>query len=218
MEHIREINENNFDILGPDIEEFGCRYSAGPLNINRSAKKAGTVMGSELILDDNEFDILDILASREGEYITLDELYKTIWGITENPDGKEIARTTIDELIKKVSQDGYGFMWIDYSPEAGYIFNTHWGYNWNSRNGTSSLEPIIRPTEDEETPVRLIIRQRSRKAEYIAGVGAIAAGIILMLLFLFNSPILNTPDVEPLFLEVEETDVPLAQPNFEDTG
>jgi len=219
MEYMREImNENDVDFCRIDIEDYSCRYSAGPLNINRSAKKAGTVMGAELILDDNEFDVLDILASREGEYITFDDLYIEIWEMSGSTDSKETARTTIDDLIKKVSTDGYGFMWIDYSPEEGYIFKTHWGYNWNSRNGTSSLEPIIRPTEDDKTPIRLIIKRRSRRAEYIAGVGAIAAGIILILLFLINSPILNTPDVEPLFLVVEDTNVPLAQPDFEETG
>ena len=219
MEHMREIiNENDVEFYRMDIEDTGCRYSAGPLNINRTAKKAGTIMGAELILDDNEFNVLDILASREGEYVTFDELYKEIWETSESPDSKETALSTIDDLIKKVSTVGYGFMWIDYSPEAGYKFKTHWGYNWNSKNGTSSLEPIIGTPEDVAAPIRLTIRRRSRSAEYIAGVGAIAAGIILILLFLFNSPILNTPDVEPLFLAIEETDVPLAQPDIEDTG
>jgi len=219
MEHMREImNENDVDLYHTDIEEPAYRYSAGPLNINRSAKIADTVMGAELILDDNEFDVLDILASREGEYVTFSELYTVIWEMSGSRDSKETAHATIDDLIKKVSTDGYGFMWIDYSPEAGYIFKTHWGYNWNSQDGTSSLEPVKGPTEDYTTPIRLTIRRRSRSAEYIAGVGAIAAGIILMLLFLFNSPILNTPETEPLFLVVEDTNVPLAQPNFEDTG
>jgi len=218
MEKMKEImDENNVDFCQADIDS-GCRYSAGPLNINRSAKIAGTVMGAELILDDTEFDVLDILASREGEYVTFDELYKAIWESSENRDGKEIARTIIDDLIKKVSIDGYGFMWIDYSPEAGYIFKTHWGYNWNSQNGKRSLEPDSGSIEDDVTPIKIIVRRRFRSAEYIAGIGAIAAGIILMLLFLFNSPILNTPDAEPLYLVLEDADIPLGLPDFEDSG
>ena len=219
MEHMTElVNENNVDIYRADIEESGCRYSAGPLYIYRAGKKAGTVMGAELILDDNEFDVLDILASREGEYVSFDELYKMIWGSTESRDSKETARITIDDLIKKVSLDGYGFMWIDYSPEAGYIFKTHWGYNWNPKGGTGSDELEEGSIDDGETPIKIIVRRRSRSAEYIAGIGAIAAAIILMLLFLFNSPILDPPDVEPLFLELEDTNIPLAQPDIEDTG
>ena len=219
MEHMGEtLHVNNVDVCQADKEETGCRYSVGPLDINRSAKKAGTVMGAELILDDNEFGVLDMLASREGEYVTFDELYKANWELSESHNGKEPARTAIDELIKKVSFDGCGFMWIDYSPEAGYIFKTHWGYNWNPQGRTKSYEPDKEPSEDVATPIRIIARRRSRSAEYIAGISAIAAGIILILLFLFNSPILTTTDVEPLFLVVEDTSIPLAQPDIEDTG
>jgi len=192
MGQIREIMYiNNVDICHADTEETGCRYSAGPLDINRPAKKAGTVMGAELILDDNEFGVLDMLASREGEYVTFDELYKTNWDLSENRDSKETAHTKIDDLIKKVSFDGCGFMWIEYSPEAGYIFKTHWGYNWNPQSGIRSNEPDKGPYEDVPTPTNIITRRRSRSAEFIAGIGAIAAGIILILLFLFNCPILN---------------------------
>ena len=219
MEHMREtLHVNSVDICQADTDETGCRYSVGPLDINRAAKKAGTVMGAELILDENEFDILDMLASREGEYVTFDELYKANWKLSESHDGKETARTAIDELIKKVSFDGCGFMWIDYSPEAGYIFKTRWGNNWNPQSEISTIEPAKGASEDDTTPVKVIIRRRSRSAEYIAGVSAIAAAIILMLLFLFNTLILKPPDVEPLFKIVEDTSIPLAQPDIEDTG
>jgi len=219
MEHMKDIiHENSVDNCRADIEESCCRYSAGPLNINRTAKKAGTVMGAELILDDNEFDVLDTLASREGEYVTFDDLYKDIWVLSKSRDGKETAQITIDDLVKKVGLDGYGFMWIDYSPEAGYMFKTHWGYNWKPQNGTGSLEPNEGSTESDAVPIRIIVRGRSRSAELFAGIGAIAAAIILMLLLLFNSPILKPLDVEPLFIEVEDTNVPLAQPDIEDTG
>ena len=219
MEHMRIITkENNVDDYRSDIEESGCRYSAGPLYINRSGKKASTVMGAELILDDKEFDVLDILASREGEYVTFDELYKEIWGLSEKQDSKAIAATTIDDLIKKVSLDGYGFMWIDYTTEEGYMFKTHWGNNWNPQGRLSSNEQESGSYEVNATPIKIIVRRRSRSVEYIAGIGAIAAAIILMLLLLFNSPILKTTDVDPLFLEVEDTNIPLAQLDFEDTG
>jgi len=219
MEHMREItHENNVDICQADIEESGCTYSAGPLYIYRAAKKAGTVMGAELILDDKEFDVLDILASREDEYVSFDELYEEIWGLSENRDFMETALTMIDDLIKKVSIDGYGFMWIEYLPDAGYIFKTHWGYNWNPQGTISSYELDNGSHEDDAAPVKIIVRRRSRSLEYIAGIGAIAAGIILMLLLLFNSPFLNPPDVEPLFLEIEDINIPLAQPDIEDTG
>jgi len=219
MGQIREIiHVNNVDICKADTEETRCRYSAGPLDINRSAKKASTVMGAELILDDNEFGVLDMLASREGEYVTFDELYKANWELSESHDGKETARTIINVLIKKVSIDGYGFMWIDYFPEAGYIFKTHWGDNWNLQSKTRSREHDKGPIEDVRTSQRVTARRRSRSAEYIAGISAIAAGIILILLFLINSPILNPPDVEPFFMVIEDTNIPLTQPDIEDTG
>ena len=219
MEHMREmVHVNSVDICQAETEETECRYSVGPLDINRSAKKAATVMGAELLLDDNEFGALDLLASREGEYVTFDELYKANWELSESRDGKETAHTAIDDLIKKVSFDGCGFMWIDYSPEAGYIFKTRWGNNWSPQSELSSHEPVKGPSEDDTTPVKVIVRRKSRSAEYIAGVSAIAAAIILMLLFLFNTLILKPPDVEPLFKIVEDTNIPLAQPDIEDTG
>jgi len=219
MGHIREIiHVNSVDICQVDTEETECRYSAGPLDINRSAKKAATVMGAELLLDDNEFGALDMLASREGEYITFDELCKSNWELSESPDDRETARTAIDELIKKVSFDGCGFMWIDYSPEAGYIFKTRWGNNWNPQSEISSIELARGAPEDNTAPVKIKIQRRSRSAEYIAGISAVAAAIILMLLFLFNTLVLKPPDVEPLFKIVEDTSIPLAQPDIEDTG
>lgn len=211
----------NGDIRKADHEELGCKYSAGPLNINRLAKKAGTVMGAELLLDDNEFDILDFLASREDEYVTFDDLYSAIWEMSESHDGRRTARAKVDGLIKKINHDGHGFMWIEYLTEAGYAFKTHWGYNWKTQSsqGEKSLPTFVSDTQViNGTVIRLIKRHRLRRAELLAGVGAIAAAVILMLLFLFSSPIMNPPDANPFYIEMEDPNVPLASPDFESSG
>ena len=98
-----------------DIAE-NKQYFVGPLNINRQTRQADTVMGTKLLLGENEFDALDKLAEHEGEIFTLEQL--------------NAAHEELGSLMKQVNSKGEGFMWIEYEPEAGYVFKTRWGRAW----------------------------------------------------------------------------------------
>ena len=108
-----------------------CLYFAGPLNINRQTRKADTVMGTVLPLDEEEFAALDMLVAQEGEWFTFEHLYTTLWSAKDDADDRKAAQTRLDNLIKQVRIAGEGFMWIECKPEAGYRFRTRWGHNWH---------------------------------------------------------------------------------------
>jgi len=197
-------------------EETEHKYTVGPLNLNSQTRQADTVMGDRLSLSGNEFDTLYMLATREGEYLTFDELYKAVWENSEYPQSREDARATIDELLIKVCSEGEGFMWIEYLPENGYKFKTHWGDNWGTMEITETPPAAIEP-EVVQTPVTPTIRKLSLAAT-LAGIGMLAVALILMMLFLIRSPILNPPDAEPIHVELEDPDIPLANPDIDDSG
>ena len=101
-----------------EMEDYIC---AGPLTLCRQERLANTVMGTELSLEDKAFDALDILASREGETLTLNQLATDIW------DGdSEAAWLDLSKLAEQVNSAGLGFMQLDYSETTGYTFKTHW--------------------------------------------------------------------------------------------
>jgi len=212
---MRKSDENMNNIIHIN-QETEHKYTAGPLNLNMQTRQADTVMGAQLSLSINEFDTLYMLVTREGEYLSFDELYQAVWENSENPQSKEDARASIDELLMKVGSDGEGFMWIEYLPEAGYRFKTHWGDNWGSKEMAEA--PSV-PTLPDDLPPAASLRMRKLSlAVKLAGIGMLTAVVILMMLFLFRSPVLNPPDAEPIHVELEDPNIPLATPNIDDTG
>jgi len=107
------------------------RYIAGPLNLDRTAKRADTTLGAELVLGEKEFDALDVLATSEGKTVALEELIKIVWKGSNDHDIRADARETLKNLAVKIRQAGEGFMWIEYSPGVGYTFRTKWGRSWH---------------------------------------------------------------------------------------
>jgi DNA-binding response OmpR family regulator len=144
-------------------------YIVGPLNLNRRTKRANTVMGEELVLDNNEFDALDILAFNEGEYLTFNQLYQAVWGNTENKKTKEAARSALENLVKQINAAGGEFMWIDHVPGAEYTFNTCWGHKWQQHNEKAVSHKKTYYAVSKDMP------RKHRKPQYraiLAGVGA----------------------------------------------
>jgi len=106
-------------------------HLTGPLNLNRLTKKATTAMGAELILDEKEFDALEMLAAHEGEPLSLETIYRAVWG--DAGDGacdREAARSGLSNLIRQVDKAGKGFIWIEHNPNTGYNLQTRWAHNW----------------------------------------------------------------------------------------
>lgn len=107
-------------------------YFVGPLNLDRQTKQANTVMGTELFLNANEFDALDMLAAQEDEPLTFEQLYNAVWGEGDNAYNREAAYEKMLDLAEQVDAAGKGFMWIEHCPQAGYTFRTNWGHNWQT--------------------------------------------------------------------------------------
>jgi len=213
-----EMHTDYSEICGEELEYCYC---VGPLNLNKLAKRACTAMGVELFLDEKTFDVLDMLASRVGDYFSTEELCRAVCEGPETPDGKEIARHLVDNLLKLIAAAGHGFMWIEYSPDAGYVFKTHWGHNWKTQSIPVMPETVDEPTAEELTAAILKFRKRQGRyrpplAAVIAGAVTVAAAIILALLFLLNAPVFQPADVAPAYAEFDDPRVPLASFDLED--
>jgi len=108
-------------------------YFIGPLNIDRRTRRADTVTGAVLALSEEEFDSLDALAAREGESLSFDYIYETVWINGSRSFDKAAAKSGLDHLARIVGEAGEGFMWIENDPESGYAFRTRWSHNWNGK-------------------------------------------------------------------------------------
>jgi len=111
------------------------KYFVGPLNIDKQSRMVSTVMGCELNLGGNEFDALDMLATRENEPLSFEQLYSALWDMGDGKNCREMARMELNHLIKTVNMAGNGFMWIEKTADLFYIFHTRWSHNWNKASG-----------------------------------------------------------------------------------
>ena len=176
------------------------KYFAGPLNLDRKTKQADTVIGTELVLDETEFDVLDALVAQEGESVAFERLYEDFWKSSDGADNRAAARAALNGLMEKVSIAGKSFMGIEYSPEKGYKFYTHWGHNWSSRQ--PQLESNITPAEEIIPPGITKVRDRRLKIWLLTGVGAAVAAIILIITTMYN-------DLKIDASTIDEVNVPL---------
>jgi len=214
----KETHTDYSEICGEELEYCYC---VGPLNLNKLAKRACTAMGVELFLDEKMFDVLDMLASRVGDYFTPEELCEEVYGGSQTHGGRELAHESADNLLKLVGAAGHGFMWIEYLPESGYAFKTHWGHNWKTQSTPVMQVSADEPTADELTAAILNFKKRQGRyrpplVALVAGAVTVAAAIILAVLFLLNAPILQPADVAPAYAEFEDPRVPLASYELED--
>ena len=113
-----------------DITQEILQYFVGPLNLNRQTKQATTVLGTSLLLDENEFDALDMLVYRESIPFSFDQLYSTICEASDHPVSRDAAKTDLFHLIEQVGIAGHGFMWIEYSQDSEYTFHTRWAHQY----------------------------------------------------------------------------------------
>ena len=85
-----------------------CHYFAGPLNVNRATRQVTTAMGAELILNECQFEILDMLATREDEILAYEQLYEAVWEGADGPDHHDVARDSLEDLIEQVKIGDWG--------------------------------------------------------------------------------------------------------------
>jgi hypothetical protein len=178
-------------------------YFAGPLNMNRVTKKADTVMGSELAIDEFEFQALDMLVSREGEALTFDFLYGAVWDAGDGTDRRETALTGLSNLVKLVNEAGSDFMWIEYTPGSGYTFLTHWGHNWHKQMNKPPYLPA-----DKALPERRVSRRRVGVGFAVtAAAAAVVVALGLSLMSLWPEPAIDE-------YTIFDEQVPLAAADF----
>ena len=116
----------------PDSTEK-LRYFSGPLNLCRDTKRADTVMGTQLLLDDSKFDALDMLVSSEGESLPFEQLYESVWGDPDNPVSLDEARLELKDLIEQVKEE---YANIRFSDDQQHFHHTTTGITPEAYYGT----------------------------------------------------------------------------------
>ena len=179
---------------------------AGPLNLNKMMRQASTVMSGTIALAGNDFEALYMLATNEGEYLSVQQIYETSENLEE-------STTSLESLIEKINQISEEFMWIEHTPERGYKFNTCWGHNW-VRTNRSNITNIA----DAATTVK---RQKASLKTLITGAGALVAILMLALLYILHSTgVLIPREPGPVYIEseteIEDPAIPLGTLDLED--
>ena len=180
------------------------KYFSGPLNLDRKTKRADTVMGTQLVLDERKFDALDMLVSFDGEPLSFERIYESVW---EDPSGSvspEEARAELEDLIDQVESAGEGFMRIEYVPEAGYSFRTHWGHNWQTEAPVEDIYAL--PDDLMALPEKPKKPERRLRAMLLVGAVAAAAAVVLILTSVMNDLAAETQ-------VIDDATVPLALPD-----
>jgi len=205
---------------------------AGPLNLNRKTRKASTIMGSDIVLGEKDFDALFTLALNEGKYMTFEQLHKASWGKSEATESLEFATTALENLVQQINSTGDEFMWIENTPEMGYRLKTSWGQNRIAQKAQkaseinvpkdivsiNTKETIITEISKTNNSTKVLKKPRVMTlTTLLAGAGSIAAAIMLVLLLLYSTGVITPQETGPLYIEVEDPRVPLAQ-SIEDTG
>jgi len=220
----RESGENFTGTVNKSDEKH--KYFAGPLNINRAEKQATTAMGASLILRKNDFEALDLLSSNEGKYLTFQQLYEASWGTCETTDSLDYAFAALNNLIVQINTTGENFMWIEKDNGSGYRFKTRWADTWIEDSDMNVYDPhkvmafSVTPSASASTmPLRLKGKQKNRRLKLkpiMIGAGAVAAVLILVFVLLYTTGRITPDQTDPIYVEMEDPDAPLASPPLED--
>jgi len=180
------------------------KYFSGPLNLDRKTKRADTVMGTQLVLNEGKFDALDMLVSFDGEPLSFERIYQSVWEDAPGSVSREEARVELKDLIDQVDSTGEGFMRIEYVPEAGYSFRTHWGHNWQTE--TPGEDAFALQDSLITIPEKSKKREQRLVATLIAGAVVAAASIVMILAFVMN-------DLAAENRVIDDATLPLALPD-----
>lgn len=173
-------------------------FCAGPLNLNRQKKKASSIYGLELEIDEKTFDALDMLAVCEGEALTFEYIYSIVWSL----DSRETAQAALKALMEQVAKTGHGFMWIEYESDRGYAFSTRWSHNWQNQQ-----MPVAMSNEK-----KLNLDVKAKKHRQMTAVLFVGAGMMAIILSTaLMIPGLYSPNDSVL---LEDNQVPLALLDF----
>ena len=208
---MKKFDESN-DIYSKYMS-FG-EYISGPLNINKQTKQVKTVMGTDIILGENDFEALDLLVSKEGEYLTFQKLYEASWGKSPETDSIDYALSAINNIIIQINNIGEDFMWIENKPAAGYMFKTRWGQSWKENHQDHITSGLLIPGAYSSNFKK---RQKSRitKTTLLTGAGTLVAAIILVFIVLYSTGVITPTTAEPLYIDeidITDPDTPLASP------
>ena len=83
----------------------GANLLLGPIKLDAAAQR-GFLNGRDMVLSPKEFALLHLFAAREGEAISAETLYETVWQAPMNNDDRAV-RFQISQLRAKLDGSGY---------------------------------------------------------------------------------------------------------------
>ena len=146
--------------------EYGM-FCAGPLNLDMQAKKARTIYGDNLLIDEKTFHALYQLSANEGTAQSFESLYLNGWYEEKSQSGRDAACRALNDLMEQVNAAGHGLMSMEYAPEVGYVFQTIW-----PRNRPVVNMPVAVPDENNTSDAVTPKRRGRRRAALLFGTGA----------------------------------------------
>jgi len=113
------MNDKYIDII--DIDTVVPRYEkCGPLLLD-DLESLASVNGEVLLLTEDEYNALYLLARLRGQCLSFERLYASVWERFDGQDdGRETARRGMNNIVKSLNKAGKGIMRIDVLPEQGY--------------------------------------------------------------------------------------------------
>ena len=106
----------------------------GPLNFELHKNRITTI-NRELIFSENEFNALLFMARREGERLSFEQIYASVWvspRCPDTPETRQAARGDIGRAAMRLTAAAGGFSWIELISGGVYVFHTNWGPGFNS--------------------------------------------------------------------------------------
>lgn len=100
-----------------DAERTPDRITRGPLVLDTASHRA-FLHDTDLLLKPREYAVLQYLAGREGERVSAERLYETVWNLPAQ-SGLSAVKTVVSRLRKKLAGSGYA---ITSGRGKGYCF------------------------------------------------------------------------------------------------
>ena len=107
----------------------------GPLTMDSRKNRVYIVPDVKIKLSQDEFEVLNMLATRENISLSFEWLYKAIWDLGDGTDRRGEALKCIEKVIRKINGLESSFIWIDHHKPESYTFHSKWGHNRNEWQG-----------------------------------------------------------------------------------
>lgn len=92
----------------------------GPLVMDNRKSRA-RLFDVDLMLSENEYNALFLLAQRPNEVMTFEALYWAVWEASDQSEHRLAARREMDTVVTRINALGKGVVWITVLPDEAFV-------------------------------------------------------------------------------------------------